>query len=116
MEAERRDEGIRGDENMAPRHQCPERTIGQRTEEPVKTCQFIFRQHREARYGCPFRAVEGGWNPPDPAFAAPLLGELRSAVFDQPVGRIGDDCMNTVLRQFRQPMDRIIKHHEAPGR
>ena len=91
-----RDEGVGRQEDLRSGNQDAGEAGAEALEEGVHALQVRVSQGCEARQGRALVAVEGGGLPPDAAVALAELALLDVGVFDQSVGRIGDDGMNAI--------------------
>lgn len=76
-------------------------------EEGAHMLQVDVSQGCEAWQGRTPVAVVGRWLPPDAAVVFAEFALLDVGVFDQAVGRIGDDRVDTVGRPLLEPMEAV---------
>ena len=89
-----------GNDGAAKQHREPQ-------EEGVQPQPVGGAQGGEARQGGALMAVKGGRDAPDAATAGAQLALLEGAVFDEPVGRIGDDRMDRGRRTLGEPVEAV---------
>src|SRR5205807_10556465 len=75
--------------------------------EAFKFTEVLTRQHSEARQGRALVSIERRRDPPDASTPLPQFVLFSLAIFDQAVRRISYDCLHTIRRRFRQPVEAI---------